>query len=509
MARGLILSLYYGNHDSNVTVATRSRVLLHLLSERFYRRKNQTVGRRGMERLVAGALEYLGADIADCDEVLLASWASPHPPDQPTIRLLGRELPVTLTGHHRNHAFSGPTRPAHGSLVLCFDGGSEDGLSSLYEVDGDNLIKLESLDDTMLTGAFYGTATQLILQPDYYKAHVGETGKLLGLSGYGSDQSDIERLVWENLDQMNALHRTLPVDLLARLGLDTDYATAWRNPRRLDVAHTVQRMWERELIRRLRPYAGPRPIALVGGCAQNVVANSVLVASRLFNRVTVPPAPGDGGQALGALFAAYPNLTTESPYLGRSFATVAPEAAPALAEQVAADLLAGRVVGLFQNASEIGPRALGNRSILALASDPDNRERVSIEVKRREPYRPLGPMALTEHIGDLVESPADHRYLGFAPQATDLGRKAMAAAVHVDGTTRIQSVTESQHPTVYNVLRKLRDAGEMAVINTSLNVAGRPIADTPADARECFESTALDVLYLGRQRLAKAGAGRL
>src|SRR6266498_822525 len=139
-----------------------------------------------------------------------------------------------------------------------------------------------------------------------------------------------------------------------------------------------------------------------------------------------------------------------------------------------------------------------------------NHHRVSIAVKGREPYRPLGPVALAESLPLLVESTADHRYLAFAPQATSLGVEAMPAAIHVDGTTRIQSVTEHQNPVLYHVLRQLRaDAGELALINTSLNVAGKPIADTPADAMECFETTALDVLYLGSRRHAKNGAGRV
>lgn len=509
MSEGLILSLYYGYHDSNVTVASRDGVLVHLLAERFFGRKNLRLRQDGMERLIAGALEYVGADISDCSRVLLASWVSPYPAGSATVTLLGRELRVTYTGHHHNHVFSSPSRLATGSLTLCFDGGSEDGLAALYEVNGQSLSRLETFDDTLLTGVFYGTMTQLILQPNFSKAHIGETGKLLGLSGYGQESAELEGLVRENLAEINSLHRRPPRELQARLGLTADYAEPWRDQRRMDLACTVQRMWERELITRLEPYAGERSIALVGGCAQNVVANSVLAASGLFSSVTVPAAPGDGGQALGALFAEDPDLTTDSPYLGRSFAPVEAAQAPALAEQIADDLLAGRVIGLFQNQSEIGPRALGNRSILALASDRDNYERVSIEVKGREPYRPLGPLALAEDVGRLVESSSDHRYLAFAPQATELGWQAMAAAVHVDGTTRLQSVTEDQNPTVFHVLQRLRSAGELAVINTSLNVAGKPIADTPADAMQCFEASGMDVLYLGLRRVAKVGVGRV
>src|SRR6266540_3431983 len=378
MPAPLILSVYHGYHDSAVTVATPDRVLVHLLAERHFGHKNLRLDAAGMDELVAAALQYVGADIAACGRLLLASWGSPHPTDATAVTVGGRALSVTRTRHHRNHAYSSTVRPTDGSLVLCFDGGSEDGYATLYDVHNGTLANLDVLDDTLLTGKFYGTATQVVLQPQFIRAHAADTGKLLGLSAFGSYSTEIEKLVLANLAEVNAY------------------------------------------------------------------------------------------------------------------------------------LLAGRVVGLYQNESEIGPRALGNRSILALASDADNHHRVSIAVKGREPYRPLGPVALAESLPLLVESTADHRYLAFAPQATSLGVEAMPAAIHVDGTTRIQSVTEHQNPVLYHVLRQLRaDAGELALINTSLNVAGKPIADTPADAMECFETTALDVLYLGSRRHAKNGAGRV
>ncbi len=510
MPAPLILSVYHGYHDSAVTVATPDRVLVHLLAERHFGHKNLRLDAAGMDELVAAALQYVGADIAACGRLLLASWGSPHPTDATAVTVGGRALSVTRTRHHRNHAYSSTVRPTDGSLVLCFDGGSEDGYATLYDVHNGTLANLDVLDDTLLTGKFYGTATQVVLQPQFIRAHAADTGKLLGLSAFGSYSTEIEKLVLANLAEVNALHFDDPGDLRTRMGLSDDYHQPWRDQRRADFAHTVQRMWEHELLDTLAPHAGDRPILLVGGCAHNVLANSVLSRSGLFPEVRVPPAPGDGGQSLGAVFDAYPRTVTACPYLGRCFAPVTPADAPAVAARVTADLLAGRVVGLYQNESEIGPRALGNRSILALASDADNHHRVSIAVKGREPYRPLGPVALAESLPLLVESTADHRYLAFAPQATSLGVEAMPAAIHVDGTTRIQSVTEHQNPVLYHVLRQLRaDAGELALINTSLNVAGKPIADTPADAMECFETTALDVLYLGSRRHAKNGAGRV
>ncbi|HCT75236.1 MAG TPA: hypothetical protein DGG94_01240 [Micromonosporaceae bacterium] len=506
MSEKLILSIYFGYHDSAVTVATPNKVLLHLLAERYFGRKNLRLDMAGMEELVDAALCHLGATISACERILLASWASPYEEDAQSITLLGKTLPIARTGHHRNHAFSGPNRPAHGSLILCFDGGSEDGYASLYEVDRDKLSQVACLDETLLTGKFYGTATQLVLQPHFVSAHISDTGKLLGLSAYGSASAEIEKLIRANADDINELHVTMPAELQARLGLSDGYDKPWMDRYRLDFAHTVQRMWEQELLTQLAPFASDRQLLLTGGCAHNVVANSLLANSGMFSKVIVPAAPGDGGQALGALFDIYPATATSSPYLGRSFASVAALEAPALAARVSADLLAGQVVGLYQNESEIGARALGNRSILALASDPENLQRVSIDVKGREPYRPLGPVALEGLIPQLIESKADHSYLGFAPQATAFGAERMVAAVHVDGTTRIQSVNERQNPVMFCVLQQIRrDRNELALVNTSLNVAGKPIADTQQDAMECFESSGLDVLYIGHRRFAKAG----
>src|SRR6266542_3641704 len=254
MPAPLILSVYHGYHDSAVTVATPDRVLVHLLAERHFGHKNLRLDAAGMDELVAAALQYVGADIAACGRLLLASWGSPHPTDATAVTVGGRALSVTRTRHHRNHAYSSTVRPTDGSLVLCFDGGSEDGYATLYDVHNGTLANLDVLDDTLLTGKFYGTATQVVLQPQFIRAHAADTG-----------------------------------DLRTRMGLSDDYHQPWRDQRRGDFAHTVQRMWEHELLDTLAPHAGDRPILLVGGCAHNVLANSVLSRSGLFPEVRVPP----------------------------------------------------------------------------------------------------------------------------------------------------------------------------------------------------------------------------
>src|SRR6266511_3417676 len=296
MPAPLILSVYHGYHDSAVTVATPDRVLVHLLAERHFGHKNLRLDAAGMDELVAAALQYVGADIAACGRLLLASWGSPHPTDATAVTVGGRALSVTRTRHHRNHAYSSTVRPTDGSLVLCFDGGSEDGYATLYDVHNGTLANLDVLDDTLLTGKFYGTATQVVLQPQFIRAHAADTGKLLGLSAFGSYSTEIEKLVLANLAEVNALHFDDPGDLRTRMGLSDDYHQPWRDQRRADFAHTVQRMWEHELLDTLAPHAGDRPILLVGGCAHNVLANSVLSRSGLFPEVRVPPAPGDGGR---------------------------------------------------------------------------------------------------------------------------------------------------------------------------------------------------------------------
>jgi carbamoyltransferase len=268
-----------------------------------------------------------------------------------------------------------------------------------------------------------------------------------------------------------------------------------------------------DLARWLHAETGDRALAMAGGVALNCVANSWLAEHGPFEHVWVQPAAGDAGTALGAaLFVAHrlgdavAPMTTAA--LGRGWsddevaawlarAGVAPERPPDIAEAVADVLAADGVVAWFQGRSEWGPRALGHRSLLANPAQRGTLQRLN-EIKGREAFRPVAPMVRLERAVEIFEGPLPSPYMLFTHRVRPAWRARIAAAVHVDGTARIQTVAAAEEPLLARLLSAFeRRTGLPVLVNTSLNTAGRPMVDDPRDALECFGSAPVDALAIG------------
>ena len=298
-----------------------------------------------------------------------------------------------------------------------------------------------------------------------------------------------------------------------------------------DLASSLQARLEEVMIDLavwLHGCTGDRDLTMAGGVALNCVANSRLLREGPFQRVWVQPAAGDAGTALGgALFAAHEvgdpvgPLTTAA--LGRGWsddelelqlleAAVVYERPGDLVAAVAEVLAANGVVAWFQGRSEYGPRALGHRSLLANASDPATLQRLN-SIKGREQFRPVAPMVLAERATDIFEGPFPSPYMLFTHHVRPDWRERIPAAVHVDGSARVQTVDSAEAPLVHALLKAVEArTGVPVLVNTSLNTAGRPMVDSPRDALECFGSAPVDLLVLGPylvRRRRHSGAGTL
>jgi carbamoyltransferase len=287
-------------------------------------------------------------------------------------------------------------------------------------------------------------------------------------------------------------------------------------PDQADLAASVQARLEEllvELATGLHERTGDTVLTLAGGTALNCVANSRLWRETPFENVWVQPAAGDSGTALGAALqltaeAGVPTVPMASAALGRGWSDEeladalrtarVPFTTPAdLSEQVAGVLADDGIVAWFDGRSEFGPRALGQRSLLAHPGTRANTERLNI-VKGREQFRPVAPMVLLEDAPEIFSGgPIPSPYMLFVHEVADAWRDRIPATVHVVGTARIQTVDDAQ-PRLQAMLRAFRErTGLPVVVNTSLNTAGRPMVDTPRDALELFGSAPVDVLVLG------------
>jgi carbamoyltransferase len=288
-------------------------------------------------------------------------------------------------------------------------------------------------------------------------------------------------------------------------------------PVHADLAAAVQERTEQimvHLARRARTVTGIRRLCVGGGVAANCVAIGKIVEADLFDEVHVPPAPGDSGTAIGATIAASLETTHRLPdgiagscYLGPSYAgLMLPEhprpglatyqpAAPAA--HVALKLAEGHTVGLFHGALEAGPRALGNRSILASPLLPNVIERLNAEIKRREAFRPFAPVVLASAAADYFTLPQPAPFMSIASGVTELTRRRLPSIVHTNGTARVQTLTPQSNPFLADVLAEFGAlTGHPVLINTSLNVKGKPICGTPDMALDCLVDSGLDALML-------------
>jgi carbamoyltransferase len=389
--------------------------------------------------------------------------------------------------------------------VVCADGGSEDGFGAVYLAQpGYAPVRLQRLDDSLANGRTYGAMAQLLIEDDYLAANLDGGGKLLGLAGYGEPTAEKKELIRQSVAVLNG-GPTVQPEVIRRLGGDLDPLVSPH----LDTASTrlaasFQQCWTEDILSKLAPWRRlTAHLAITGGCAQNVRANAVLATEAGYSSVLVPFAPTDAGQSIGVVVEAFGVPAPTCPYLGRDFGT---RLTGTTVARVVDDLRRNRVVAVHQGHSESGPRALGNRSVLALARDVDTRLRVSEHVKHREAYRPLAPAVRSLDVPRFFHTApsADSTYMSFAWSVTDEFGRSSPAAVHVDGTSRPQAVSAHTNAALAAILDLLEGEGDFpVVVNTSMNVAGKPMVDSPADALEFFEESGVDVLYVGDRRIAR------
>ena len=296
-------------------------------------------------------------------------------------------------------------------------------------------------------------------------------------------------------------------------------------PMQAALAADVQRDLEQialDFLRGLREQSGEKNICLVGGVALNCAMNGRIAREAGFENVFIPPWPGDEGLAIGcALFGhhylhprAQARRTPFTPFLGTEFteqdqladinefeAWVECYLSDDVVAATAEALSKGEVVAWFQGRAEFGQRALGNRSILADPRDGGMIERINSAIKKREGFRPFAPTVLAEHADDWFESPGSSDYMSRTAQCRS---DKVPAVTHVDGSSRIQTLDENTNPRFRRLIELFNQhTGIPMVLNTSFNLAGEPLVETPADALRTFLDSDLDLLVLGDYLIRK------
>jgi carbamoyltransferase len=286
--------------------------------------------------------------------------------------------------------------------------------------------------------------------------------------------------------------------------------------RHKDVALAAQARLEEAMLGIVRraTAGGRRRLCLAGGVALNCKMNGVIAHSGLVDDLFVQPASHDSGTALGAAMLVAraagdevrfrmddarwgPAFSPDEVRRALDVAGVRYREVPDVVETAAEAVAAGRVVAWFDGRMEVGPRALGGRSILADATSPGMNDRVNARVKFRDAWRPFCPSMTAEAARALIDRAKEARFMTVAYPVREEARATVPAVVHVDGTTRPQAVVEAAQPRYHRLLEEVgRRRGHGVVLNTSLNVKGEPIACTPTDALRCVFSSGLDAMAI-------------
>jgi carbamoyltransferase len=302
-----------------------------------------------------------------------------------------------------------------------------------------------------------------------------------------------------------------------------------------DVAASIQAVTEEVVVKMARcafKETGLTKLCMAGGVALNSVANAKILKETPFEDIYVQPSAGDGGGALGAALYAYHvvlgsprNFTMEHAYWGEDHSPAEIEYFlknngidyqcfdddKKLIETVVDRLQEGKVIGWFQGRFEWGPRALGNRSIIADPRRAEMKDIVNTKIKYREPYRPFAPSVLVERTNEFFDLPqaADHypaRFMLYVVDVKENKRDVIPAVTHVDGTGRLQTVDRASAPKYHQLIQSFGEAtGVPVILNTSFNLNGEPIVNTPREAFRSFSRSEMDLLVLDNYLVEKAG----
>lgn len=447
---------------------------------------------------------------------------------------LHKEIPFEQVQHHEAHAASAfYTSPFAESAVLVVDGQGENESSSIWVGTPNGLTQIESYPPNKSLGFMYGAVSKLCGLGTF------GAGKLMGLAPYGNPKyiEDIET-VYNNLklssdregDYQNEYYHKFIEGLrqggLPQAAFDYKYDELSHKVRRTpnieevhkDLASSAQLFLEQkmlELAREAKELTGLDNLCMAGGVAMNCVTNSMIQDSGLFKEIFLQPGCEDSGVSMGsALAVAQQKIALETPYTGPSFTDeqigkwlekrgIAAQKQEDIAEAVANILADGNIVGWFQGGLEYGPRALGNRSILANPATHEMKDWVN-NVKNRELWRPFGPSVLAEYANDLFEKAHPSPYMLRSFQVKPNWQDKMPAITHIDGSTRPQTVEQSVNQRYYRLIKAFeKNSGLPGVLNTSFNNFDEPIVSTPDDAIKTFFTSGLDVLAIGNHIITK------
>lgn len=368
--------------------------------------------------------------------------------------------------HHYSHAAAGYyTSPFDNAVVVVLDAIGEFTTSSIWEGNGNDLKQIKRWKYPFSFGLFYSAFTDLIGLKANEEEYI-----MMGMAAYGDPDLYFDKVSSYFPSVYNQTYNF-------HTGIDNWGQDITENDK-FHIAAAVQKVYEDRLwdfIYIARQESWSENLVFAGGCALNSKANTLL--HDIFPNVWIMPNPGDAGSALGVAAALYEkHVNWTGPYLGTNIGGEYP------VDKIVDAIMKDGIAAVANGRAEYGPRALGNRSILADPRDPEIKDKVN-KIKQRELFRPFAPVVMEEHASEWFDMDYASPYMQYTPKC--LKPELIPSVVHADGTSRVQTVNRSQHPGLYSVLEKFYEKTKVPVLlNTSLNIKGQPILNDESDVVE-------------------------
>lgn len=541
-----VLGLGGSLHDFSACLVDNSEIKVAVEEERLVRVKYAYKLGERVSRCKAAkyCLDSEGISIDDVVLIVANDYLTPG-------YYLKYRKKVKLISHHLSHAASVfyPSKFEKSAILVLDGGGSQ--INSKNQIFGETITyylgegsQISTLKDikgevvgedyeqvyTNSLGFFYGIVTNSI---GFNSQGYIEPGKTMGLAPYGTDKYVKEFYKFYNCDINGNFNQSLEqqreMEQYINHVLENMKTLKRLEQAKADFAFAVQYHTE-DIVIKLCNYLYEKTqiknLCISGGVALNSVVNYKVLENTPFENVFVMPATGDTGTGIGAALYGYyalggkhrnPSKTDFSPYLGKEYTEIEIKQSleqykesiivsePKNLHKTVAKLISDKnIIGWFQGKSEVGPRALGNRSILADPRYNDMKDLINTRIKHREPFRPFAPAVLEEEQDKYFSMKESSYYMLFVPKIHNSKQKDVPSITHIDGTGRMQTVSKDMNLNFHKLISEFKNlTGIPILLNTSFNDNGEPIVESPNDAIKCFLNIDLDYLVIGKYLIQK------
>ena len=507
----------HDNHDSSVSFYNGETGKYHIIElERLLKERHYKIGDLSDSGIRIELLKdcrfiakkYWGIE-NDYECVLVSSQYDDNFENNSIKKVFNSKEFITLANHHHTHAACAFYQsPFDKALIFSYDGGGQQEYFNFYDADGHSIKLLDKLPINI--GAGYWLCGSLIKEiVEHSKSRRSYPGKIMGLCGYGTVNAEVYDVYYKfmnrnqregysdlyELDEIpNDKHIAIPANG------DTENSWIYEGQDGYDIAATAQKITSDIVFRELEKYDSDIPLIITGGCALNVLINEE-IKRRYDREVYIPPNPDDGGLTIGHIFCyTKPKERVNVTYSGLPLMDRSKlddyikeyDAKKVTKNDIAKLIKDGNIIGMVYGDSEVGPRALGNRSIVCDPSISEMKDTLNAKVKFREWYRPFAPFCKKEDAHKYFES-RDFENMEYMSFAVKVKVDTLPSITHVDGTARLQTVTEESHSHFYELLTEFGKISDTNVLlNTSFNTRGKPILSRISDAVKILDYVIVD-----------------